>query len=138
MQTMQAIAPTIDTAPPGIASVPSEIATCRVCTIRLLETCYQRAWWFRPFREVFATGIRLAALSHPVPPEVYEARSPLCHGCLRFRKNAARQGSPVFRWLDSWLNPLFNRVRDSLLTPEEIEHARELARRASDPAFNGW
>jgi hypothetical protein len=115
-----------------------EIATCRMCTITLLKLCYRRAWWFRPFREVFATGIRVFALFHPVPPEAYAARSPLCRGCLRFRKNAIRQDSPLFRWLDARLNPVFNRVRDSLLTPQEIEHAREFARRAGDPGFEGW
>ena len=86
----------------------------------------------RPFREVFATAIRLFALFHPVPPEAYALRSPLCRGCIRFRKNAARQGSPLFRWFDARLNPLFNHVRARLLTPQEIDHAREFAHRASD------
>ena len=120
------------------AAALSDIASCRICTIKLLELCYQRAWWFRPFREVFATGIRLFALFYPVPPEADAARSPLCQGCLRLRKNAVRQGSPLFRWLDARLNPLFNRVRDSLLTPQELDHAREFARRAGDPGFQGW
>ena len=126
-----------DISPPTVAVLP-EIAACRICTIRLLELCYPRAWWFRPFRELFATGIRLFALFYPLPPEAYAARSPLCEGCLRFRKNAVRQGSPLFRWLDARLNPWFNRVRDKLLTPAEIDHAREFARRAADPEFQGW
>jgi hypothetical protein len=123
---------------PTTTTVPAELATCRMCTITLLKLGYRRAWWFRPFREVFATGIRAFALVHPVPAEAYAARSPLCRGCLRFRKNAVRQGSPLFRWLDARLNPVFNRVRDSLVTPQEIENAREFARRASDPDFSGW
>jgi hypothetical protein len=132
MLVMHDIVPATDTV------ALSEIATCRICAIKLQELCYPRAWWFRPFREVLAAGIRLFALFHPVPPEASEARSPLCRGCLRFRKNAVRQGSPVFRRLDAVLNPLFNRVRASLLTPQEIEHAREFARRAGDPEFHGW
>jgi hypothetical protein len=128
---MQDIKPTNDT-------VVAELTACRMCTITLLELCYQRAWWFRTYREVFATGIRVFALFHPVPLEAYAARSSLCHGCLRFRKNAVRQNSPLFRWLDARLNPVFNRVRDSFLTKQEIEHAREFARRARDPAFDGW
>lgn len=119
-------------------TVLSEIATCRICAMRLFQLCDKRAWWFRPFRAACAAGIELFALFHPVPAEAYAARSPLCQGCRRFRKNAVRQGSPLFRWLDARLNPLFNRVRDTLLTAQELEHARELARRTSDPEFRGW
>ena len=38
-------------------------------------------------------------------------------------------------WLDSYLNPMFNRVRDSLLTVEELDNAGALARRAADRDF---
>jgi hypothetical protein len=41
----------------------------------------------------------------------------------------------LFNWLDSYLNPMFNRVRDSLLTVEELDNARTLARRAADRDF---
>jgi hypothetical protein len=41
----------------------------------------------------------------------------------------------LFNWLDSYLNPMFNRVRDSLLTPKELDDARALARRAADRDF---
>ena len=128
---MQDVSLTIDTA-------VLDIATCPVCAIKLNELCSKRAWWFRPFREAFTAGLRLFSPFHPVPPAAYAARSPLCQGCLRLHKNAVRQGSPVFRWLDGKIDPLFSRVRDSLLTAVEIGHARELARRASDPEFLGW
>jgi hypothetical protein len=112
-----------------------EYASCKVCVIRLEHLCYQRAWWFRPFREVFATGIRLFALVHRVPHDAYAARSAMCHGCLRFRKNAVKKHSPLFNYLDGYLNPVFNRVRDSLLTPEELAWARGLAQRAGERDF---
>jgi hypothetical protein len=105
---------------------------CRMCTIRLEQLCYQRAWWFRVFREVLAMGVRLFALARRVRPERYPGRSAFCHNCLRFRKNALKMQSPLFRWLDSHINPLFNRARDSLLTAEELEQARQFARRAAD------
>ena len=108
---------------------------CRICTIRLEQLCYQRAWWFRAFREILATGIRLFALAYRIPADHHLARSPMCFKCLRFRKNALQARSPLFTWLDGYLNPLFNRARDALLTPEELEKARELARRAADPEF---
>ena len=59
----------------------------------------------------------------------------MCHRCMRFRKNAVRERSRLFVWLDGYLNPWFNRVRDSLLTPEELAAARELARRAEQRDF---
>lgn len=110
-------------------------ASCKICTIRLEALCYRRAWWFRAFREVLATGIRLFALVYFIRPRDYLARSPMCYKCLRFRKNELKARSPLFDWLDSYLNPIFNRVRDSLLTTEELAHARALARRAEDPSF---
>jgi hypothetical protein len=108
---------------------------CRVCTIRLERICYQRAWWFRVFRETFATGIRLFAFIYRINPHDYESRSPACHRCIRFRKNALKERSRLFNWLDGYLNPIFNRVRDSLLTDEEMASAREFAARAVDPNF---
>ncbi len=100
---------------------------CKTCTIRLEQLCYQRAWWFRAFREGLATGVRLFALVHSIRPGDYKTRSPMYHNCLRFKKNALKLKSPTFRWLDGYVNPVFNRVRDSLLTPEELEQARHLA-----------
>jgi len=117
------------------AAKPPPSASCKICTIRLEELCYQRAWWFRAFREILASGIRLFAVAYLIRPREYLARSPMCYRCLRFRKNALKARSPLFNWLDSYLNPMFNRVRDSLLTADELERARALARRAEDPSF---
>ncbi|MBS0356974.1 MAG: hypothetical protein JSR83_24080 [Proteobacteria bacterium] len=110
-------------------------ASCRICTIRLEQLCYWRAWWFRAFREVLATGIRAFAFAYAIRAEDHPARSPMCYRCLRFRKNAIKERSPLFNWLDAYLNPIFNRVRDSLLTEQEKEHARQLAQRAANPDF---
>ena len=119
-----------------VQATPAPAASgCRICTIRLEQICYQRAWWFRAFREILATGIRGFALVYRIPADHRLARSPMCFKCLRFRKNALQARSPLFTWLDGYLNPLFNRARDALLTPEEHEKARELARRAADPEF---
>lgn len=108
---------------------------CKICTIHLERLCYRRAWWFRGFREVLATGIRLFALACRIPADRHRVRSPMCFKCLRFRKNALKQRSPLFNRLDARLNPIFNRVRDSLLTAQELERARRLAREAEDPGF---
>jgi len=100
---------------------------CKLCTIRLETLCYQRGWWFRPFREILATGVRIFALFSRIEPQKYITRSPGCHNCIRFQKNALKEQSRLFRLLDSYFNPVFNRVRDSLLTGQELEEARRYA-----------
>ena len=118
-------------------AVPKTNLVCKLCTIRLEEICYRRAWWFRAFREVLASGVRLFALCSNIQPQKYTTRSPGCHRCLRFKKNALKEKSALFRWLDSYLNPFFNRVRDSLLTPEELEAARRCAAEAGNVEDKG-
>ena len=122
---------------PATAPSPDAVPACKICTIRLEELCYKRAWWFRAFREVLATGIRLFAIAFWIKTDEDKPRSKACRRCLRFRKNALKRRSPLFNWLDGYLNPLFNRVRDSLLTPEELEKARALARSRADPDLHG-
>ncbi len=121
--------------PPRDAQPCAPTASCKICTIRLETLCYQRAWWFRIFREILASGIRVFAIAYLIRPKDYLARSPMCFKCIRFRKNALKRRSSLFNWLDSYLNPMFNRVRDSLLTVKELEDARALARRAEDRSF---
>ena len=104
-------------------------AVCKLCTIRLELLCYQRARWFRAFRAVLAGAVRVWSLFHPVAPDLYLSRSKECHACIRFRKNVLKEESRIFRWLDGYINPLFNRARDSLLTPQEMNAAREHAKR---------
>jgi hypothetical protein len=114
---------------------PGSVPACKICTIRLEELCYKRARWFRAFREVLATGIRLFAVALWIRTDEDKPRSKACRHCLRFRKNALKRRSPLFNWLDGYLNPLFNRVRDSLLTQEELDEARALARARADEDY---
>ena len=110
--------------------------SCTICTIHLEQLCYGRAWWFRVFREILATGIRCFAYIYGIRADQQTMRSDMCKKCLRFRKNLLKERSGIFNWLDGFLNPIFNRVRDSLLTEEEKEFARRLALRAGDSSFN--
>jgi hypothetical protein len=106
-----------------------------MCTIHLEELCRKRAWWFSAFRETLATGVRLFALILFVRTGSFQSRSPMCRKCIRFKKNVLKRVSPVFNRLDGSLNPLFNRVRDSLLTAEELDVARLLAHCATEKQF---
>jgi len=138
-------APNRQTAEEAALVAPNPNAVCKLCTIRLEQLCYQRAWWFRVFRAILASGVRLWSLWHPVMPTLYLSRTKECHACIRFRKNVLKEESRLFRRLDGYVNPLFNRARDSLLTPEEMEAARAHARKAALPlmvclliAFGVW
>ena len=107
-------------------------AFCSVCTIRLERLCRRRALWFRVLRAGLAGAVRVWSLWHPVDPVFYELRSPACRGCFRFRKNVLKEKSRFFRWLDSYVNPVFNWARDSLLLPGEKDSARVHATQAAN------
>jgi len=112
--------------------IPPANLVCKLCTIRLEALCYQRSWWFRGFRETLAAGVRAFAFVWRIQPQKFITRSPGCHRCLRFQKNALKEQSALFRWLDSFLNPLFNHARDRLLTAEELAEARQVASQAGN------
>jgi len=112
-------------------------ASCKLCTIRLEQLCYQRAHWFRLLRTVLATAVRVWSFLHPVDPALYQSRSKECHACLRFRKNVLKEESCLFAWIDGYINPLFNRARDSLLLAKEMEAARSHAKKAAKGTWLG-
>ena len=108
-------------------------AICSTCTLQLVRLCYARCWWFRLFREPLLAGMRLLAWRHRINSRDYAVRTPACYGCIRFMKVALKEKSPTFRWLNGRIDPVFNRVRNSLLTEEEITQARAFAREAFSP-----
>ena len=112
---------------------PIPASPCRICTAHLVALCDQRAWWFPPFRHALTAGVRLCTWLGRVPADPPPPRSPHCLACLRFQKNALKQHSALFRWLDRGVNPWFNRVRNRLLTEAELNQARLLAERRADP-----
>lgn len=114
---------------------PTTDASCKICTIHLEEICAKRVWWFRAFCEVLASCVRLYAFAASVRTDEHKSRSSMCKTCIRFRKNILKESSPLFNWLDGLLNPIFNHVRNGLLTPEELDRARLLARRAAERDF---
>jgi hypothetical protein len=107
------------------------ISVCNICTFRLVNLCYQRAWWFRMIREPLLLGMRIMAWWHEIDPRRYRVRNPDCYGCIRFMKNALKEKSFAFRLLNRGVDPVFNSVRNSLLTHQEIEEARSYAREAT-------
>jgi hypothetical protein len=107
---------------------PKKMVRCNNCTIRLVRVCEGRAWWFGPARFPLVLGMQAMAWMHRIDPHVYDLRSDECLGCLRFLKLELKERSPIFRRLNKLINPHFDRIRDSLLTPEERAEARQRAR----------
>jgi hypothetical protein len=46
-------------------------------------------------------------------------------------KESLKEMSPMSRWLNDRINPAFNRIRDSIVTQEEIREAKRIAREAT-------
>lgn len=110
-----------------------ESAICNTCTLDLVRRCYERAWWFRLIREPLVFGMRAMAWWHRIDPRDYQVRSDACYGCVRFAKTALLEESATFRWLNRWVDPRFNRIRNSLLLEGELEAAQDFAREATHP-----
>jgi len=109
-------------------------AICNTCTILLVKLCFQRVWWFRLMREPLLLGMRLLSWWHMIKPRDYRVRTESCYGCIRYMKESLQEKSIVARQLNDLINPVFNRIRDSILTQEEIRESKRFAREATHPA----
>jgi hypothetical protein len=110
-------------------------ASCKICTIHLEELCFKRVWWFRSFCSVLGAGVRMFAFAKSVRTDSFKSRSPMCRKCIRFHKNILKTKSPLFNWIDGLFTPVFDSMRNGILTQEEVDRARMLARRAAERDF---
>ena len=100
---------------------------CASCTLGLVQLAYSRAFWFKLFREPLLFGMRVLARWHGIDAGRYPVRHSRCEGCVRFLKNELKAKSPLFRALNYLVNPLFNRLRDRLVTADEKAEAKRFA-----------
>jgi hypothetical protein len=103
------------------------VKTCNTCTKHLVDLCYERSLMFRLFRASLVITMKLLALSHGIKFNDYLVKTRRCQNCIRFMKNALKEKSPAFAKLNDWINPYFNRYRDSLISADEKAHAKSLA-----------
>jgi hypothetical protein len=106
-------------------------AVCGNCTLKLVTIAYQRAPWFRLLREPLKLGMRTLSMIHNVDTSEYSVRTLACYNCIRFYKVALKEKSATFRWLHKWINPLFDRVIETIVTEEERKQTREYAQAAT-------
>ena len=97
-----------------------------------MEIVYVRAPWFRILRGPMVFGMKALSWYHGINPKDYPVKTEECYGCVRFMKNALKDKSPAFVWLNGLVNPVFNRIRDSIVTEEEKVKAVDFARSAMD------
>ncbi len=103
------------------------IGVCNTCTVRLVRIAYQRRPWFRLVREPLKTGMIFMGWLYRVDPRSYSVAESSCIGCVRFTKQGLRQRSGLFRWMNARVNPRFDRMLESIVTPEEVAEARQYA-----------
>lgn len=94
-------------------------------TLRLVEIAYQRRPSFRILREPFRLGMLFFSTLYRIDPNEYEVRTPQCRGCMRFRKLALKERSSLFRSLNSFFNPIFDRHLERIVTEEGLQEAKE-------------
>jgi hypothetical protein len=54
-----------------------------------------------------------------------------CKGCVRFIKNGLEEKSPTFRFFNRLIAPGFSRLRNGMLTDEDMDAARRAAMEAN-------
>ena len=109
---------------------------CNTCTIKLVNLCRERKWWFYYFRLPLVMGMRILAAWHRIDPRDYNVRSDVCYGCIRFMKTALKEQSPTFRFLNDRINPVFDKVVGKIVTTEEILEAKHFAKTKTQPSEN--
>lgn len=116
------------------ADTDTTYAACNTCTIQLVKLCCERAWWFYYLRLPLVAGMRLLAVWHRIDSRDYTVRSEACYGCMRFMKTALKEKSPVFSFLNSRINPVFDKMVERLVTAEEVLESKKYARAATRPS----
>ena len=111
-----------------------EYSICNTCTIKLVNLCCDRKWWFYYFRLPLITGMRIMAAWHRIDPRDYKVRSEGCYGCIRFMKTALKEKSSTFRFLNDRINPVFDKVVGKIVTKEEIREAKDFAKSKTQTA----
>ena len=96
---------------------------CKNCANRLTEWCYAQNPWFRLIREPLVLCLRIMALLYGVKSKIH-VHNPECENCIRFMKTELQRRSALFRFLNNTIGKGVSRLRDSMLTPEELAHAK--------------
>lgn len=103
---------------------------CKICTVKLVEAAYARAWWFRLVREPLRAAMLLLGRLYGVDTGAYDVKSPACRACPRLVKLELKERSRLFRLANALVNPYFDRLIERLITERDLAAARDYAARA--------
>lgn len=113
----------------NMASEPSSVV-CKNCALMLARLVYRRHWWFPLLREPLIMGMRILAWRHCIDARRHKVRDPACSGCIRFMKAELEKKSPTFCFLNNLIGDHFSKLRNTLLTQEELDVAKRIAKEA--------
>ncbi|MBP2657554.1 MAG: hypothetical protein H6Q69_586 [Firmicutes bacterium] len=105
---------------------------CKNCAARLAKWCYRRYWWFRLVREPLLLGMRILAWWHGIDARTHKVRNNECHGCIRFMKAELTAKSSIFCFFDKIIGKKVSKLRDSILTQDQLDEAKRYAREVSN------
>ena len=72
-------------------------------------------------------GMKLLGRLHGINYLAVEGPNKDCKGCLRHLKNRLKEYSPLFRFFNGLVNPVFNRLRDAQLSKDDKITAKGFA-----------
>ncbi len=105
---------------------------CKGCALMLAMKCYEKHWWFHIVRDPLVWGMRFLGWVNRIDAYKHPVKKSECKGCLRFLKAELEEKSPTFNFLNSFIGPKFQKLRNNMLSQEELEEAKKIA----NDAFN--
>jgi len=100
---------------------------CRMCAIYLVERCNKKNMLFHIIRDPLVWGMYFLGWCNGINVRQIVVGKTRCNGCIRFLKTALEEKSPTFNCLNKFIGPRFAKIRNSMLTDEEIREGKRLA-----------
>lgn len=108
-----------------------DTVVCKNCANRLAKWCYEKHPWFRVVREPFVLGLRAMAAFYRIKAHPH-VKNKECEECIRYMKNELQRKSMLFRFLNRTIGKWISKLRDYMLTEDEVKRAKQYA------ATNPW
>ncbi|MDR3260391.1 MAG: hypothetical protein LBT78_01000 [Tannerella sp.] len=105
---------------------------CRGCAMLLVAGCYRKHWWFHVVRDPLVWGMKFLAWCNGIDARAQPVRKTYCKGCVRFIKNGLEEQSATFQFLNRFIGPWFGKLRNGMLTEEDMKKARQRAIEANN------
>lgn len=77
-------------------------------------------------------GMRILAWWHGIDARTHKVRNNECHGCIRFMKAELTAKSSIFCFFDKIIGKKVSKLRDSMLTQDQLDEAKRYAREVSN------